>query len=95
MTACPPQTFAAVTRPVWQNICATLAKQHPELGAGPVPDQGTASDQGYAIAWSFVEATWTLTVQCTDSPWWAPCSAIGEAIAEMVDDAIATIGDSP
>ena len=91
MSACDPQTFTSIDRPMFERICAELAKQHPELGdPSKVPDSGSANGSGYTIEWAYIEAAGTLMVQCIDSPWWSPCAAINAAVQEMIDGARTT-----
>lgn len=89
MSACDPNLFGNIDRPAFNRLIATLAKQYPNIDPSNVADTGQESGDGYTISWDFNEAAQTLTVQCLDSPWYAPCSAINEAIEEAVAAAAA------
>ena len=88
MSACPSRSYSGISRPIFNAIIAEVAKRsHENLNPETVADQGQTEGDGYGFQWSFSETSATLVAQCTDSPWYAPCSAIGNAMDEMVADA--------
>ncbi len=85
MSACPARSYSGITAPVFRAIIAEVAKRADEtLDPATVPAQGQTSGDGYSFSWSWDEAAETLVATCTNSPWYAPCSAIGSAMDEMV-----------
>jgi hypothetical protein len=86
--SCAAKTFTGITRADFSAIIAELAKTHPGIEPAVVKDVDSASADGYTLAWNFNEALSALSVQCTSSPWYAPCSSINDAITETVQSAL-------
>ena len=80
MSACAAQNFTNVNENVWN----CLVQQAAQIGVQIPGPQGCASAQGFTVCWNWNSGAQTLMVQCTDSPWWAPCSTINNAIQELV-----------
>ena len=80
MSACAAQNFTNVNQTVW-NCLVAIAKQHGVNITGP---QGSGSASGFTISWNWNSSAQTLMLQCTDSPWWAPCSTINGKIHDAV-----------
>lgn len=40
---------------------------------------------GFSVAWNYDQDAQNLHVQCTDSPFWAPCSTIDSKLAAAVE----------
>jgi hypothetical protein len=76
------QTYNNVTQAAW-----TAAKQAvaAKFGMQITADSGSASSEGFTVHWDYHAETQTLTIQCTDSPFWAPCSIINSEINNMVE----------
>lgn len=87
MSACDPRRYSRIDRATFERLLAKLAKQYPEIDPKTVPDKGQASGGGYTISWDYEEASASLAVQCLDSPWYAPCAAIGAGIDEVIGNA--------
>jgi hypothetical protein len=81
MSACASQTFPGVSATKWACLKASISAN----GYPITTDQGSTTDKGFTIAWNYNSAAQTLTIQCTDSPWYAPCSAINAKIHDLFD----------
>lgn len=79
-SACASQDFEGVTSDKW--ACAKNAVRD-RYGIVVNTDSGTASKDGFTLTWNYNPGAQTLQVQCTDSPWWAPCSAINGQIQDI------------
>ena len=78
MTACPSLTYA-VTPEQWTAIKSAVCAK---IGIAITVDAGSATSDGFTIAWIFASGDLTLTA--TDSPWWASCSMINGEIDGLV-----------
>jgi hypothetical protein len=67
------------------DCCVAAAAQYGVTISQP---SGSASAHGFTVAWNYVAAAQTLTIQCTDSPWWAPCSTINGKINDAVENCL-------
>ncbi|HZS35473.1 MAG TPA: hypothetical protein VFF06_01525 [Polyangia bacterium] len=85
MSACDPQTFHDVNDAAWDAIKQTARDQYGVAidGAG-----GSIRHSGFAFTWTLDDAR-TLTVQCTDSPFFAPCALINEKMQELIGKCVA------
>lgn len=84
MSACAMLTYNGVTEAAW--ACGVeKAKQY---GVNITTNSGSASVSGFTIAWNYNPGTQMLSLQCTDSPWWAPCSVINGKISEAVEQCL-------
>ena len=86
MSACANQHFTGVTDSVWTCLQAQAQKQ---FNITINTNSGQASQDGFTISWNYNSSAQTLDIQCTDSPWWAPCSTINGKIHDMVDACLA------
>lgn len=80
MSACSTQSFNNVTPAVWQ--CGVSAAAN--LGVTITTNSGSASKSGFTVAWNYNPQSQTCSIQCTDSPWYVPCSAINSFIDSTV-----------
>ncbi len=81
MSACAMQTYNNVTQAAWEAAKQAAARFGVQITA--VSDNATSD--GFTVHWSYDAATQTLSIQCTDSPFWAPCSTINAEINSMVE----------
>ncbi|MCP5521705.1 MAG: hypothetical protein H7A46_09170 [Verrucomicrobiales bacterium] len=81
MSACAKQTFNSVTPDAW-NCLVNKAASHGITISGP---SGQATKDGFTVAWNYDSTAQNLTLQCTDSPFWAPCSMINGKIHDLVE----------
>ena len=77
MAACDALTFSGVDGSKW--TCAKDLVQR-EYGIRIGSDQGQASAKGFTLNWNYNAGQQTLRIQCTDSPWFAPCGLISGRI---------------
>jgi hypothetical protein len=81
MSACAKQEFQGISPNVWTCIVAKAAS----FGITISGNSGEASKDGFTVTWNYDPNAQTLQLQCTDSPWWAPCSTINGKIHDLVD----------
>ena len=82
MSACAMQTFNNLTQAAWQSAKEAVAAK---FGVQITTDSGNISSQGFTVHWDYDAPTGTLSIQCTDSPFFIPCSAINSEIHDMVE----------
>jgi hypothetical protein len=82
MSACAMQTYNNVTQAAWQSAKQAVAAK---FGVQITTESGNASSDGFTVHWRYDAATQTLSIQCTDSPFLVPCSAINAEINNMVE----------
>ena len=82
MAACATQKFSGVTGSVWDCI---VAKVEAEFGIVISSDQGETSKDGFTLEWDYERSSLIMSITCTDSPFWAPCSTINGKIHDLVD----------
>lgn len=88
MTACPQRSYSNITRPIFNAIIAEVGKRADKtINPATIGDSGETSGDGYSFRWAYTESSAVLIAQCTDSPWYAPCLEIGNAMDEMVTNA--------
>ncbi len=82
MSACARQLFEGVTAPAWQAIVRAVKDQ---TGIEITTDDGSASKEGFCVAWRYAPDKGELMVQCMESPWWVPCGLINSKVHDLVD----------
>ncbi len=75
--ACSPLVFNNITISQFQGLAQAIAARYHIMPNGPV---GTASSQGFTIAWDFNGTANTLTIQCMAHPAIFACSMINPDI---------------
>jgi hypothetical protein len=83
MAGCPSQTFTGITPP----IKAFLEASGAAAGIPLAGDTGSATTMGVTLRWVYDPATETLTITCTDAPFFAPCSTISAKVSAWVEGA--------
>lgn len=81
MSACAMLSYNNVTPAAWQ--CAVQAAK--AYGVNITSNSGSATVSGFTIQWNYNPSNSTATVQCTDSPFWAPCSVINSKLNDAVE----------
>jgi hypothetical protein len=76
------QTYNNVTSAAWQSLKQAVAAQY---GIQIERDSGNATEDGFTVHWNYDAGTQILSIQCTDSPFWAPCSTINSEINNKVE----------
>jgi len=84
MSSCPEQTFDGVTPEKWQILQVKATENGVTLNS----DAGQASQQGFTFSWRYDAASATLTIQCLDRPFWAPCGAIHSKVQDIVTSSL-------
>jgi hypothetical protein len=74
-------SYNNVTSAAW-SCCVNAAAQYGVQITGP---SGEANKDGFTIVWNYNQGAQTLSIQCTDSPFWAPCSLINGKIDGAVE----------
>jgi len=75
--ACSPLVFNNITISQFQSLAQAVAARYHIMPSGTV---GTASSQGFTLAWDFNGTANTLTIQCMAHPAIFPCSLINSDI---------------
>ena len=82
MAACKSIVFKNISRTKFQAIRARINAQAEITCTG---DIGTATGNGYTAQWTYVEPDQTLTIQCTDRPWFISESLVADKIQQLVE----------
>ena len=54
-----------------------------QIGVELTGDSGQASQKGFTFSWNYDEEMQTLTIQCLDHPFFAPCSLVNAKLQQM------------
>jgi hypothetical protein len=85
MSACAMQTFNNVTQAAWQSANQAVATK---FGVQITTDADNISSDGFAVNWNYDARTEMLSIECTDSPFFIPCSAINSEIHDIVEETL-------
>ena len=86
MARCELQTFSEFNVECIQALQRRIQAEGVEGASVPSgATSGTASRMGFKISWTYDAASKTLTVECTDSPFYAPCSVINAQIRTWIN----------
>ena len=91
MSACAQLNFNNITPTVWTCVSQIVIEHG---GPNPLPPSGSFSKNGYSFSWSYNAGAQTAWIQCTDSPWYVPCSAINSALESTVSNCLQQNGVS-
>lgn len=80
MTQCVAQVFDNISRDKWQSLQAKAAASNINLTG----DSGETTQQGFTFSWNYDAASSSLTIQCLDHPFWAPCGSINGRVHDLV-----------
>lgn len=80
MSACSPERFTGVTEEVFKCACQTVKEKY---GITITGNSGKASKHGFTVTWDYEPEIQTAAIQCTDSPWYVPCSVINNRIKSV------------
>ncbi len=83
MPSCAEQSFEGVTSEQLRSFLAR-AEQFGLAGLADQGESGEATRNGFTVRWSLDSRVQTLTVQCTRSPAFVPCSFIDGKIREAM-----------
>jgi hypothetical protein len=80
MSECDAQIFSSITRERWVRMQSKAA----QFGVDLTGDSGQASQKGFTFSWTYDEDAQTLTIQCLEHPFFAPCSLVNSKLQELV-----------
>ena len=80
MSGCDAQKFSGVTH----DQFSLLLQKAQGAGINISGNSGTASQGGITMTWNYDPAAQVLIIQCTDSPFFIPCSTINSQINDLV-----------
>jgi hypothetical protein len=78
--SCPAITLSGITPEKYQALLATAKAQGLDLTGV----SGTTQYQGMTFTWDYDAADESLTIRCTEKPFFIPCSMIDERIKALV-----------
>lgn len=81
MSACALQIFSNVTQNTLNCLEAAARSQGYDISG----NSGSYTQDGFTIAWNYNSSNETLQIQCTDSPWYVPCSVINGRIHDIAE----------
>ena len=81
MSQCAAQVFGNISPDKWQSLRAKAAANNINLTG----DSGETTQQGFTFSWQYDAASSSLTIQCLDHPFWAPCGSINGRIHDLLD----------
>lgn len=85
MSACDTQQFSNVSESAWECMLRKAESNGIPIENG---HSGSASKGGFSVTWTYDPEGRTLSLQCTESPWWAPCDMINSKIRELVNECL-------
>lgn len=87
MSACAPRTYTNVSPAAWFKITGAVQADY---GVDITDYVGDAAAGGFKFGWAYDPARHTLVIQCLDSPWEDPCSAINATIDRLIQPFLGT-----
>jgi hypothetical protein len=81
MGSCAAQTFTNITAERWVTLQAKAAQNNINLET----DSGQSTQQGFTFSWQYDAGSATLTIQCLDHPFWAPCGAVNGRVHDLIE----------
>jgi len=84
MSACAMLTYGGATPAAW----ACAKEKAASFGVTITTNTGSATVHGFTVAWNYNPDAQTASIQCTDSPFWAPCSVINSKINDQVEQCL-------
>ncbi len=80
MPACPQMTFNNISPEKYETLLATAQSQ----GLNLVGYSGNTSYQSMTFSWEYDLSTQSLTLHCTEKPFFVPCSLIEQKIRTLI-----------
>ena len=81
MGSCAAQTFTNIT----SDRFAAIQQKAAQSGINITGNSGQTNQQGFTFSWQFDPTAQTLTIQCLDHPFFAPCGTINGKIHDLMD----------
>ena len=82
MSECDAQIFNNITRERWVGMQSKAA----QIGIELIGNSGQGTKQGFTFTWNYDEGLQTLTIQCLEHPFFAPCALVNEKVKELVEN---------
>ncbi len=80
MPACPQMTFSNISPEKYETLLATAQSQ----GLNLTGYTGATTYQGMTFNWNYDLPTQSLTLHCTEKPFFVPCSVIEQKIRALI-----------
>ncbi len=80
MSACPPMTFSNISEEKYETLLATAQSQGLQLTGY----SGATAYQGMSFTWNYDLSSQSLTLLCTEKPFFVPCSVIEGKIRSLI-----------
>jgi hypothetical protein len=81
MSQCAAQIFTNITPDKWLALQTKASTNNINLNG----DSGETTQQGFTFSWQYDAASATLTIQCLNHPFWAPCGTINGRVHDLVE----------
>jgi hypothetical protein len=81
MSGCAAQTFYNIAPEKWLALQTKAAQNNIKLTG----ESGQTSQQGFTFGWKYDAASATLTIQCLEHPFWAPCGSVNGRVHDLVE----------
>jgi hypothetical protein len=81
MAGCPAQHFTGIT----PEVLACLQAKGAAAGLPLAGDTGHATTMGVTIRWNYDPTAQTLTIECTEAPFFVPCSTIAQKVKDLIE----------
>ena len=88
MAGCEPQRFTGIGPAAF----ACLQTKGSAAGVPISGNVGETATMGVTMRWSYDPAAQVLVIECTDAPFFIPCSTITGRIQQLVESCIAQNG---
>ena len=82
MAACATQTFSNVQAAAWNCLKAKAVS----AGFSISTDSGSHSAAGVTVEWNYDASAATLSITCTERPWFLSCSTINGKVHELIEN---------
>ena len=79
--ACAMLSYNNVNQAAWECLVKAVA----DYGVTITTDTGQATAHGFTISWNFDRQSQILHIQCIQSPFFVPCSAINSHINDAIE----------
>ena len=80
MSGCPPMSFDGLTPEKYETLLKTAQAQ----GLNITGTTGNTTYQGLDFTWNYDQAAESLTIHCTEKPFFVPCSMIESKIRDVI-----------
>ena len=81
--ACDQLSYAGIGESEWASVKDAVDRAY---GMTIDSDRGEASKRGFTLSWTYDPSGQTLQIQCSEKPFFVPCSAVNDQIKQMADE---------